>query len=218
MPSKQLKAFVEKRIPLSKDAKPLKYRSRTSAESRRFGKPVPKMTPQQRLKIMCKSTAQDEGAILSSPKGSTSWNLPDNSTESIPVTSIPTQAKKDVLKRKFPSAGDSVKLSELTMEKRLEIRAKRFGEVLTADAAKLFYTERFANTSPAPPKPQQHRLPQSKCLQPINHNLQNPFRQPFYQLPINYAQNRQQTGKSSAKLKQLRSNDTEVQCSKNYAV
>lgn len=133
------------------------------------------------------TTAQDEDAILSSPKGSTSSKSPENPPESTSAASAPTQAKKVVLKRKLlpsvslteseppktstetkvlkldektstESLGESsngnsdnnvVKLSELTMKERLELRAKKFGAAPTGDAAKLARAERFGITSTA---------------------------------------------------------------------
>lgn len=136
---------------------------------------------------MNSTSAQDEDAILSSPKGSTSSKSPENPTESSADTSsTPSQQKKIVLKRKLlPSvsltekdepitsadnkvmkmSGDStdedgkrssseinssnesaenvVKLSQLTMKERLEMRAKKFGAPVTGEAAKLARAERF---------------------------------------------------------------------------
>lgn len=131
------------------------------------------------------ASAQDEDAILSSPKGSTSSKSPENPPESSTnATSAPAQ-KKVVLKRKLlpsisltesetPSAssteskvikmsenqsvsggesetktsnGDSdgsvVKLSQLTMKERLELRAKKFGAPISGDVAKIARAERF---------------------------------------------------------------------------
>lgn len=131
------------------------------------------------------STAPDEDAILSSPKGSTSSKSPETQISTL-TTSAPTQAKKIVLKRKLlPSVSltesDSlktttepkvsklndeksedesadvssngnndntvVKLSELTMKERMELRAKKFGAAPTGDVAKLARAERFGITT-----------------------------------------------------------------------
>lgn len=132
------------------------------------------------------ASAQDEDAILSSPKGSTSSKSPENASEnSTSVSSVPVQHKKIVLKRKLlPSIsltekeesksstdnkiikidentdevksnngsadGNVIKLSQLTMKERLELRAKKFGAPVTGDVAKLARAERFGNvTAPA---------------------------------------------------------------------
>lgn len=132
------------------------------------------------------ASVQDEDAILSSPKGSSSSKSPENASEnSANVSSVPAQHKKIVLKRKLlPSIsltekeetktsteskiikidgitdevkssngsadGNVVKLSQLTMKERLELRAKKFGAPVTGDVAKLARAERFGNvTAPA---------------------------------------------------------------------
>lgn len=133
------------------------------------------------------ASAQDEDAILSSPKGSTSSKSPENASEnSTNVSSVPAQHKKIVLKRKLLTSisltekeesksstdnkiikidestdevksnngsadGNVVKLSQLTMKERLELRAKKFGApVGNSDVAKLARAERFGNiTAPA---------------------------------------------------------------------
>ncbi|XP_055323890.1 SAP domain-containing ribonucleoprotein-like [Sitodiplosis mosellana] len=145
----------------------------------------------EETKSFLNSTAQDEDAILSSPKGSTSSKSPENPPESSKsATSAPAQAKKIVLKRKLlpsvsltendspkpttenkvlklSSDGDSdgnadkdsngnndsnvVKLSELTMKERMELRAKKFGAAPTGDAAKLARAERFGITTNTAP-------------------------------------------------------------------
>lgn len=134
------------------------------------------------------ASAQDEDAILSSPKGSTSSKSPENPTESSPNASqAPASHKKVVLKRKLLQSvslteseapkssteskiikigdisadssdekatestssngntdGNVVKLSQLTMKERLELRAKKFGAAAsTGNAAKLARAERF---------------------------------------------------------------------------
>lgn len=134
---------------------------------------------------MNSTSAQDEDAILSSPKGSTSSKSPE-SPSNIATTSVPTQAKKVVLKRKLlqsVSLTDSesqktcteskvlkltdeksdqntsesassnggaesgvVKLSQLTMKERLELRAKKFGAAPTGEVAKIARAERFGIT------------------------------------------------------------------------
>lgn len=132
------------------------------------------------------STVPDEDAILSSPKGSISSKSPENpSQSSTSTTSVSTQAKKIVLKRKLlPSVSltesesskittepkvlklndekideitdvssngnndnNVVKLSELTMKERMELRAKKFGAAPTGDVAKLARAERFGITA-----------------------------------------------------------------------
>lgn len=133
------------------------------------------------------STAPDEDAILSSPKGSTSSKSPENLAQSsTSTTTAPTQAKKIVLKRKLlpsvsltesessktttepkvsklndeksedesaevSSNGNNdntvIKLSELTMKERMELRAKKFGAAPTGDVAKLARAERFGITT-----------------------------------------------------------------------
>ncbi|XP_031637440.1 SAP domain-containing ribonucleoprotein [Contarinia nasturtii] len=144
------------------------------------------------------ASVQDEDAILSSPKGSTSSKSPENLPQS--SSTATAQTKKVVLKRKLlPSVslsdseppktcieskllkiGDDksaddvsqtqsnngntenvVKLSQLTMKERLELRAKKFGAPVGApagastgastgaqtDAAKLARAERFGITT-----------------------------------------------------------------------
>lgn len=134
--------------------------------------------------------AQDEDAILSSPKGSTSSKSPENPPvdSSTSTSAAPPQAKKVVLKRKLLSSisltdsetpksttenkipkiddeksstetqevkpsngasadGNVVKLSQLTMKERLELRAKKFGAAPTGDAAKLARAERFGTVT-----------------------------------------------------------------------
>lgn len=143
------------------------------------------------------TSVQDEDAILSSPKGSTSSKSPENPSESntgAALTSA-TQHKKVVLKRKLltsvsltenepskslssssnttasteskvmkliestsTSAGEKanesndsngnadgnvVKLSQLSMKERMEMRAKKFGAPVSGDVAKLARAERF---------------------------------------------------------------------------
>lgn len=128
---------------------------------------------------------QDEDAILSSPKGSTSSKSPENPAENS-TNAAPSSHKKVVLKRKLlhsvsseseppkssteskvikisdtsadsadekatestssngNSDGNVIKLSQLTMKERLELRAKKFGGAAsTGDAAKLARAERF---------------------------------------------------------------------------
>lgn len=148
------------------------------------------------------ASVQDEDAILSSPKGSTSSKSPETPIETGP-TSAATQQKKVVLKRKLltsvsltesetptvsggsteskiikmsdsstsstaaaasleaseksaagsngSSDGNVVKLSQLSMKERLEMRAKKFGAPVTGDAAKLARAERFGTTSDEKP-------------------------------------------------------------------
>lgn len=134
--------------------------------------------------------AQDEDAILSSPKGSTSSKSPENPPveSSTGSSTAPPQAKKVVLKRKLLSSisltdseppktnteikvpkidgeksddqtheekpsngasadGNVVKLSQLTMKERLELRAKKFGATPTGDVAKLARAERFGTVT-----------------------------------------------------------------------
>lgn len=140
----------------------------------------------EETKSYLNSSAQDEDAILSSPKGSTSSKSPENPQSSSGSTA-PTPTKKVVLKRKIlpsVSVSDSeapqtsietkllkidddkstanvsqsdssngntdsnvVKLSQLTMKERLELRAKKFGVAPTGDAAKLARAERFGITT-----------------------------------------------------------------------
>lgn len=146
------------------------------------------------------TSVQDEDAILSSPKGSTSSKSPENPSESSASAALinATQQKKVVLKRKLltsvsltesePSKsigggssnilmsvtteskamklsdgtsssiaekeaeskdsngnadGNVVKLSEMSMKERLELRAKKFGAPMAGDAAKVARAERF---------------------------------------------------------------------------
>lgn len=139
------------------------------------------------------TSVQDEDAILSSPKGSTSSKSPEHQTEtnSGAALSGAAQQKKVVLKRKLitsvsltesepsktitgPTSTDSkvmklsdsttasigekanesndsngnadgtvVKLTQLSMKERLELRAKKFGAPVSSDVAKLARAERF---------------------------------------------------------------------------
>lgn len=140
------------------------------------------------------TSVQDEDAILSSPKGSTSSKSPEHQTESNSGAALSgaTQQKKVVLKRKLitvvsltenePSKsissdttsteskvlklsdsttastgekanesndsngnadGNVLKLTQLSMKERLEMRAKKFGAPVSGDVAKLARAERF---------------------------------------------------------------------------
>lgn len=142
------------------------------------------------------TSVQDEDAILSSPKGSTSSKSPEHPAESSTSAALGSaaQQKKVVLKRKLltsvstesepsksiisasttggtdskvmklsdsttsTSAGENandskdsngnadgnvVKLSQLSMKERLELRAKKFGAPVSGDVAKLARAERF---------------------------------------------------------------------------
>lgn len=155
-------------------------------------------------KLYLNSTSvQDEDAILSSPKGSTSSKSPENPSETSAGSGLTgaVQQKKVVLKRKLLTSvslteseplknissssstrctitagnteskvmklgestsaaagndnaddskdsngnadGNVVKLSQLSMKERLEMRAKKFGAPVTGDVAKLARAERF---------------------------------------------------------------------------
>lgn len=151
------------------------------------------------------TSVQDEDAILSSPKGSTSSKSPEHSSEASTTAALmnTAQQKKVVLKRKLLTSvsltenepvksisggssnilmtvstenklmklndgaptvagtaelndsngnadGNTVKLSELSMKERLEMRAKKFGAPMSGDAAKLARAERFGLPSTAP--------------------------------------------------------------------
>lgn len=143
------------------------------------------------------TSVQDEDAILSSPKGSTSSKSPEHQSETNAGAALAgaTQHKKVVLKRKLlmsvstesessksisgsssttaatdskvmklsesttPTSADEkanpsndsngnadgnvVKLSQLSMKERLEMRAKKFGAAMSGDVAKLARAERF---------------------------------------------------------------------------
>lgn len=140
------------------------------------------------------TSVQDEDAILSSPKGSTSSKSPEHQTETnsgAALAGAAAQQKKVVLKRKLitsvsltesepsksitsPTSTDSkvmklsdsttasagekasessdsngnadgnvVKLTQLSMKERLELRAKKFGAPVSSDVAKLARAERF---------------------------------------------------------------------------
>lgn len=138
------------------------------------------------------TSVQDEDAILSSPKGSTSSKSPEHQTETNSGAASDAQPKKVVLKRKLitsvsltenepskntitgPTSTESkvlklsdsttastgekasesndsngntdgtvVKLTQLSMKERLELRAKKFGAPVSGDVAKLARAERF---------------------------------------------------------------------------
>lgn len=152
----------------------------------------------EETKYLNSTSVQDEDAILSSPKGSTSSKSPEHQPETNTSAAMASAAqhKKVVLKRKLltsvstesessksisgstnttgstetkvmkltesatpasagektnvesnesngNSDGNVVKLSQLSMKERLELRAKKFGAPVSSEVAKLARAERF---------------------------------------------------------------------------